>query len=249
MFILLIIKIMKKNIIFTIILFVSSLVFADPFNKRLTSEERELLASGEVLIKNINYERNMCLEENFSELSDELLNIIDDLNPKYLAEIIQFRPYEGNENFDSLLKDFLYNVQDYAGIPYYSVRAQAWYDLYEWAKITDSVQEENLTTMKAQMKMEPFDIVEETIHIKTDKEAVLYIAQNDNKLRYLDKFDCIWPEKMKICILLFRDEDKWVFYGIGGVNAPRIPFFTERIQTSFINRINTFCSYIFKKFE
>ena len=65
---------MKKNIIFTIILFVSSLVFADPFNKRLTSEERELLASGEVLIKNINYERNMCLEENFSELSDELLN-------------------------------------------------------------------------------------------------------------------------------------------------------------------------------
>ena len=53
---------------------------------------------------------------------------------------------------------------------------------------------------------------------------------------------------MKICILLIRDGDNWILYGIGGVNAPRVPFFTERIQTSFINRINTFCSFIFKKF-
>ena len=96
--------------------------------------------------------------------------------------------------------------------------------------------------------MKPFDYVNERIEISNDNEAILYIATNTNKLRYLDKFDCIWPEKMKICILLFRDGDNWVLYGIGGVNAPRIPFFTERIQTSLINRINTFCSYIFKKF-
>ena len=68
-------------------------------------------------------------------------------------------------------------------------------------------------------------------------------------IKQSDDIKNIRSQKMKICILLFRDEDKWVFYGIGGVNAPRIPFFTERIQTSFINRINTFCSYIFKKFE
>jgi len=87
-----------------------------------------------------------------------------------------------------------------------------------------------------------------TLLIKNINFTKNMIATNTNKLRYLDKFDCIWPEKMKICILLFRDGDNWVLYGIGGVNAPRIPFFTERIQTSLINRINTFCSYIFKKF-
>ncbi|MCR5188540.1 MAG: hypothetical protein K6C97_06355 [Treponema sp.] len=240
---------MKKNIIFTFILLINTLLFADPFNQKLTDEERGLLSSGQVLIKNINYERNISLKEDYSSLSDELLNVIDDLNPKYLAEIIQIRPYKGNENFDEMLQDFLYNVQDYAGIPYFSERGQTWYDLYEWAKITESVKEDNVTTLKAQMKMDPFDIVEETIQIKTSDDVVLYIAQNENKLRYLDKFDCIWPQKMKICILLFRDGENWIFYGIGGVNAPRIPFFTERIQTSFINRINTFCSYIFKKFE
>ena len=92
------------------------------------------------------------------------------------------------------------------------------------------------------------DLVKEDIELYRTADSILYTAVNTNKLRYLDKFDCIWPKKMKICILLLRDGDKWILYGIGGVNAPRVPFFTERIQTSFINRINTFCSFIFKKF-
>ena len=96
--------------------------------------------------------------------------------------------------------------------------------------------------------MEPFDLVNEDIALYRTKDSILYTAVNTNKLRYLDKFDCVWPRKMKICILLIRDGDNWILYGIGGVNAPRVPFFTERIQTSFINRINTFCSFIFKKF-
>ena len=102
--------------------------------------------------------------------------------------------------------------------------------------------------IKADLIMEPFDLVNEEIEISKDVDSILYMAVNTNKLRYLDKFDCVWPYKMKISILLFRDGDNWVLYGIGGVNAPRVPFFTERIQTSFINRINTFCSFIFEKF-
>ena len=96
--------------------------------------------------------------------------------------------------------------------------------------------------------MEPFGTVKESIEITKSEDSILYSAVNTNKLRYFDKFDCVGPQKMKICILLFRDGDNWILYGIGGVNAPRIPFFIERIQTSFINRINTFCSFIFKKF-
>ncbi len=247
--ILLIIYLMKKIILFTTFLLLTAFCFAEPFNSKLTEAEKEVISSGEVLIKNINFKRNICLNKNISPLSDELLQTIEELDPKYLAEIIQIRPYQGNENFDSMLKDFLYNVQDYAGIPYFSERGQTWYDLYEWAEIKSVEETDSTTSMKAEMKMEPFDIVKETITIKSQDNQVLYIAENDNKLRYLDKFDCIWPQKMKICILLFREGDNWIFYGIGGVNAPRIPFFTERIQTSFINRINTFCSYIFKKFE
>lgn len=236
----------NKILILVFTLFFSSL-FASPFNEKLTEDELNTLSTGQVLIKNINNKKNICLKKNLFSSADELLAIMDDLNPKYLAEIIQIKPYEGNEDLPKKLETILNNIPEYAGIPYYSERAEHWYNLYDSAEITETFIENNVQTIKATLKMQPFDTVYETITLTSDENTVFYTAQNENKLRYLDKFDCIWPQKMKICILLFKDGDNWILYGIGGVNAPRIPFFTERIQTSFINRINTFCSFIFDK--
>ena len=228
-------------------LFITSL-FADPFNNKLTADERSVINGGELIIKNINYEKNICLKKGVNSLGDKLLSEIYDLNPKYLAEVIQYKPYKGNEDLPKRLEELLNNVPEYAGIPYYSERHDTWYNLYDSAEIVEVIENGDSKTIRADLVMEPFDVVHEDIEISKSSEAILYSAVNSNKLRYLDKFDCIWPRKMKICILLFRDGDNWVLYGIGGVNAPRVPFFTERIQTSFINRINTFCSFIFKKF-
>ena len=234
------------------LIFISSILLAslsaDPFNNKLTENERATLATGEILIKNINYEKNICLNKGVSDLGDSLLADIHELNPKYLAEVIQYKPYKGNEDLPQRLEAMLNNVSDYAGIPYYSVRGDHWYNLYDSAEIISETEKENGKIINADFKMEPFDLVHEILELTRSNEAILYTSVNTNKLRYLDKFDCIWPRKMKIYILLFRDGDNWVLYGIGGVNAPRIPLFTERIQTSFINRINTFCSYIFQKF-
>ena len=228
--------------------FTFAAISADPFNNKLTAADREDISGGDILIKNINYEKNMCLKKGEAPLGDKLIAEIRDLNPKYLAEVIQYKPYKGNEDLPQRLEALLNNVSDYAGIPYYSVRAEEWYNLYDSAEIVESVERSDGKSLKAELMMEPFDLVKEDIELYRTADSILYTAVNTNKLRYLDKFDCIWPRKMKICILLLRDGDKWILYGIGGVNAPRVPFFTERIQTSFINRINTFCSFIFKKF-
>lgn len=238
---------MKNKILILVFTLLFSSLFASPFNEKLTEDELNTLSTGQVLIKNINNKKNICLKKNLFSSADELLAIMDDLNPKYLAEIIQIKPYEGNEDLPKKLETILNNIPEYAGIPYYSERAEHWYNLYDSAEITETFIENNVQTIKATLKMQPFDTVYETITLTSDENTVFYTAQNENKLRYLDKFDCIWPQKMKICILLFKEGDNWILYGIGGVNAPRIPFFTERIQTSFINRINTFCSFIFDK--
>lgn len=238
----------RKFVFFTLITALFFSLSAEAFNEKLTNEERNIVASGEVFIKNINYFKNISLKTGNTELGDKLLKEIDDLNPKYLAEVIQIKPYKGNEDLPQRLETILNNVPEYAGIPYFSERAQQWYNLYDSAVITSKTDSNNASTIEAELQMEPFGTVNEVIEITKSNESILYSAINTNKLRYLDKFDCVWPQKMKICILLFRDGDNWVLYGIGGVNAPRIPFFTERIQTSFINRINTFCSFIFKKF-
>ena len=240
--------IMKKLLLFLSLLFIFSFIYADPFNDKLTAEERQTIASGEILIKNINFDKYMCLTEEATPLAPELISVIKDLNPKYLAEVIQIKPYKGNEDLPERLEKLLDNVPEYAGIPYFSERKQKWYNLYDSAEIIEKKEIGSKKFIKADLIMEPFDLVNEEIEISKDLDSILYMAVNTNKLRYLDKFDCVWPYKMKISILLFRDGDNWVLYGIGGVNAPRIPFFTERIQTSFINRIKTFCSFIFKKF-
>lgn len=239
---------MKKKLLTLLLIFIPFFLNAEVFNSKLTDEEKEKLSAGELIVKNINYKRNICLNENLSKFSDNLLKEIDDLTPKYLAEVIQYKPYEGNEDLPERLEEMLNNVPDYAGIPYYSVRAEEWYNLYDSASITEIIEKEDSKIIKADLEMSPFGTVNEEIEIKKNESEVLYIATNKNTLRYYDDFNCVSKNKMKLCIYLFRDGDNWVLYGIGGVNAPRIPFFTERIQTSFINRINTFCTFVFNKF-
>ena len=227
--------------------------FAGVFNKNLTAEEQKTLDKGEVLIKNIAYQKNMSLNKDFNADCAALTDEIKQLNPKYLAEIIQIKPYKGNENLPQVLTELLYNVSEYKGIPYFSERRQKYFNLYDSAAIlNEKVISQNTLGTKKELEvlfeMDPFGNVYETIYLTQTPSSVYYSSINTNKLRYKDEFDCVWPKKLKICIILFRDGDNWVLYGIGGVNAPRIPFFTERIETSFINRIKTFCSFIFSKF-
>lgn len=240
-------KLSKKILLVFLALFFTLPVFSQYFNSNLTEDEKNIILNGEIYIKNINFFKNMCLNKGINNNGDLLIKEIKDLNPKYLAEVIQIKKIEGNEDLPERLENLLNNVSDYAGIPYYSERAEEWYDLYTSAEIKNQTVDGNKTIIDAEFLMDPFDIVEEKITMINENDSIVYIAENQNKLRYLDKFDCIWPKKMKICIFLFKNDDNWILYGIGGVNAPRIPLFTERIQTSFINRINTFCSFIFKQ--
>lgn len=220
---------------------------AEIFNKNLTATEKSSLDKGEVLIKNIGSYKNISLAEGNGAVADSLLSEIKTLSPKYLAEVIQIRPYEGNEDLPQKLEELLNNVPDYAGIPYWSVRHERYYDLYKSAKITSKVEENNKTTIKADLVMDPFGTVKEDIVITKSNDSILYIATNKNTLNYKDTIDCVKADKMKMCIYLFRNGDNWILYGAGGVNAPRIPFLNDRIETSFINRIKTFCNFVFTK--
>ena len=240
-------------IAFILSVLTAAALFGDVFNKNMTADELKTLQSGQVLIKNIAYQKNMSLNKDFNDQTRALTEEIKQLSPKYLAEIIQIKPYKGNENLPQVLSGLLYNVSEYKGIPYYSERNQKYYPLYDSAEITSekiisSTAGKTEKELAATFIMQPFGSIYETIILNETKDGVYYSSINNNKLRYNDQFDCVWPKKLKICIILFRDGDNWVLYGIGGVNAPRIPFFTERIETSFINRIKTFCSFIFSKF-
>ncbi len=149
-------------------------IFAEPFNSKLTEDERATISTGEIIIKNINYEKNICLKKGVNPLGDKLLEEINHLNPKYLAEVIQYKPYKGNEDLPQRLEAILNNVPDYAGIPYYSVRHDAWWNLYDSAEIKEVIENGDTKTIKADLLMDPFDVVKEDIEITKSSDAILY---------------------------------------------------------------------------
>lgn len=238
---------MKKQIIFTALLLLTASLFANPFNEKLTDDDYQKLQNGEILIRNIDYFKNICFKNGVSEKGDFLLQTIKDLKPKYLAEVIQVKPYKDNENYEDVLEQMLYKVEDFTNIPYISNGGDE-YLLYDSAEILETKDFDDHKNLYVHMYMEPFADVYQNMNVYKNPDELLYTSKNTNKLRYLDKFDCLWPEKMLITIYLFRDGDNWIFYSVGAVNAPHVPFFTDRIRRSFIRRITTFSDFIFKQF-
>ena len=216
------------------------------FNKRLTADERAALDRGEVLIRNIDRMKNVCVNE--TDGTRELLETMGALSPVYTAEIIQLRPYKGNESLVPLVRERLLDIGDYAGIPYFSERTQRWYELYDSARITErAARGDGRTELLADLEMSPFGVINAKITVREEADYLYYDMTNLNRLRYHDRFNVIKPEKMKSAIAVFRDGDNWVLYALGGVDTYKIFFLEDRVETSFINRIKTFCNFIFSR--
>jgi len=237
---------MKKFILFIAsIILLSSSLFADPFTKYLTKDEKSKLEKGEVVIKKLSSYKKLSIASNDS--TKRTLEIFKKLDPSYITEIIQIKPYKGNEDIIEKVDAALMDIEDYAGIPYFSERQQKWYELYDWAKVTDLKEDGNKRTVLADMYMSVFDVVKTQIDTEKNAESYFYSSMNLNVLRYHDKFDAVGKKDFKSSIVIFRDGDNWILYGIGGVDVPRIPFVSDRIETSFLNRTKSFCNFIFEK--
>ena len=160
----------KLNLLLLFTILISTHLFSLPFNSKLTEEELTKINNGEVLIKNIKYKKNMSLNKDINALGDKLFKNMDTLEPKYLAEIIQVRPYNGNEDLPQRLEEILKAIPSYVGIPYFSERKQKWYDLYSSATIVEKIEKENFSIIKADIEMEPFGIMNQEIELYNDEE-------------------------------------------------------------------------------
>lgn len=237
---------MKKYIFMStlLLLFMVSNFSAQIFNDKITVSELEAINKGELVVRNIEKSKNIGIQP-FSPYVDKAIKTIVDLKPAYLAEVIQIIPYKGNEDLLERLEKLLINVQDYAGIPYYSVQHKAYFDLYSSAKLKEIKQDEHTTTLNADLEMDPFGVIDTSITIEKNSDGLYYENTNLNNLKY-SGFTVAKKGKMKSVITVSRLEDNWILYGIGGVDAPSIFFLRDRIEVSFMNRIKTMCSYFFE---
>lgn len=236
---------MKKLFTFIILCLFSFSLNALPFNEKLEESEVLQLKEGKTLIRNIKNKNNISII-NTKPIIQNALEEIYEINPNYLAEIIQIRPIKGNEDLPQKMKNALENIPDYVGIPYYSSEGTL-FELYSKADILSETKiSETKTEYKVDLLMEPFSNFINDITLEKNADSVFYKMINTNKIK-VKGINAINPNKMINCVILFKEEDNWILYGIGGVKAFKIPFFDKKMESSFIRRIQTFCNYIFTK--
>ncbi|MFI3258315.1 MAG: DUF6675 family protein [Spirochaetales bacterium] len=239
--------IFKKSVIgfFLLSLFCSTMFAQNLFNNTLTQAEQQQLANGEIVIRNIGKAKNMCLNP-ITDGTQRVVDIIKDLNPSYLAEVIQIRPYAGNEDLIENLKPILLDIEGYVGIPYYSEYNDSYYDLYSSAQILSENISDTDGVVDANLHMDPFGTLSVNISFENTADDLFYFMTNTEKVKYKG-FTVVQNDNMQSLVYAFRHGDSIVLYGIGGVDALSIFFLRDRIDTSFINRIKTFCQFVFEK--
>ena len=238
---------MRKNTVISILfLFAICTLSAQVFNNKLTGEEQKRLDNGELIIRNIGKAKNISINGVNSALN-KTIDSIEELNPNYLAEVIRMVPYAGNEELLEKLRPIILNVEDYVGIPYYSERHETYYDLYSSVEIKNFEDNGSTAKLNAIMEMSPFGGIDTDIALITDTNSLYYENTNLNNLKYHEGITVVKNKCMKSIITVFRSGDSWVLYGIGGVKAPSIFFLRDRVETSFMNRIKTMCSYFFEQ--
>ncbi len=217
---------------------------AQVFNDRLTAEEQRMLADGELVIRNIGKAKNISIN-GINPTLEQTIEEIGDLDPSYLAEVIRMVPYSGNEGLLEDLRPIMLDVEDYVGIPYYSERNKTYYDLYSAVDIRSFSDDGSTARLNAIMEMSPFGGIDTDILVQSGDDALYYENTNLNNLKYHEGITVVKKNCMKSIVTVFRSGDSWILYGIGGVKAPSIFFLRDRVETSFMNRIKTMCSYFF----
>ena len=215
------------------------------FNDKLTSEEAISLKKGEIVVRNIGSYKKICLND-INDKTSEIMEDFKKLKPSYLAETILIRPVSSNASEEiQKLRDVLINVSNYVGIPYYSVRHDKWYDLYSSADVKEHYFSGKKECVNVDFYMEPFGTINTDISVESSSSHLLYRSVNTSKIKY-EGFTCIDPWDLVSCIYVFQYGSWQIIYGIGGADAPTIFFLQSRIETSFVNRITSFCTFMCK---
>ena len=220
-----------------------SIVSAQLFNNKLTPEDQKKLANGEILIRNIEKSKNISLNP-VNPAAKQAIDTITALKPTYLAEVIQILPYDAK--LIDKVQEILLDIPSYKGIPYYSVRNERYFDLYSSAKIISMQKNGGKSVVEAELLMQPFNMMETHI-VVTNENGTLFFQQGNKNHIKAGSITVAKANNMQSIIVVFREGNSLVLYGIGGVNAPVVFFLKDRIETSFMNRIKTFCMYVYEK--
>jgi hypothetical protein len=216
-------------------------VYTSIFNGNLSSADVARLRSGEILVRNIGRFDRISLKP-VNPNATRLLASLKGLKPAYLAEIIRVVPRDKADVFLRGMTSSLENVSAYSDIKYYSERNKVWDTLYQYVTVKTVFPSANGSDISAWGEVYPFTPYGFDVHYERGDESYYYTSLNNSSLKYRG-FTCIENGKFLTAVYAFPHENYIIVYGVGGINAPTFPGIKERIETAFINRVITFCTF------
>ncbi|MCR5316686.1 MAG: hypothetical protein K6E22_00520 [Treponema sp.] len=220
--------------------------FLSCFNSsKFTKEQIQDLKEGKVVIRNLKSPLESGLKTS-NIYANKFLKELKATSPTHFAEIMQVRPYKGNENLIAQLANLVTDIKSYRQIPYYTERHGAWAAMFTKAEVV-SVSRGNLTSVyNAVFRMPPFAEFDAQVSTTQIGDTLYFATKNKGKIEY-KIFDAVKPEKMECGLVLFREGDYWILYGAGAVKTNGSPFVKKRVNRAFVNRIKDFSMYFIKK--
>jgi hypothetical protein len=169
------------------------------------------------------------------------------LAPNYYGEYLYVRQYD--RNCIDALESLLTHPERFVGLPYFSKRQQTNYELLDsLVLLTEQPAAEGGTMIKVMQHMEPFNEYQASYTIVRRIDEISFNFTNDGPLIYSYRnFKAASAGDMAWSIYVFG-KDGWLwFYGAGGVKAfDLFGAFRDRLETSFMGRIEAFFGFAIK---
>ena len=218
-----------------------------PF-RDLSSIDLAKLQRGERLFRVLDSYKDFCLETE-GPSSKQIRSLLKEVKPNFLAEILMVIPVDKNPDNLDFIRNTLMDVTLFDDIPYYSKRNEKWYPLYEDTEILSQITiAPGQDTILAYQKMKPFKPHETQYKYSMQGDVFSFESRNSSNI-YYKGFKAVKKGNM-ITLLWVRDEgERLIVYGIGGASAfTFFGFFGERMDDSFIGRMEAFFSWFFDNY-
>ena len=227
-----------------------SIDWSGTFNERLSDSDKMTLENGGVVLRSVSSMKKLCVRSDAGLVSKLVVEPMSEkIKSGYIAEIINFRPYKGNEDLIERINEAMSDFLSYTDIQFFSERHQRYFPLYNYAEVTGTKVEGNKTTISEILEMSMFGRFHSEITVENNGDHFLYKLKNTDKLKFKGLITVIKPEGMCSVVAVFRTGENWMIYAVGGANIVRIPIVNMRAEPAFTSRVKAFADFVFKKID
>lgn len=212
----------------------------------LTAAEEAALARGEALVRTPSGASRLSPPEG-APGAEELLSSLRRLKPNYLVEVIAV-VRGGDAAVLDRLAAALSAPESWVGIPYFSVRHDRIYDLYDLSAATSRSRLSDGEAFEARHHMQPFENYTARYELRRGAESLVFSGATTSPLVYKG-VRATGPGDLQWRILAWKGADAWYFYGVGAVRAfDLFGAARERLEPSFIGRTKAFFEFMRSRF-